>query len=91
MNQLQTIAESLAESIARQMCATGHTLLFTTLDPDELLSCAMEVFAKTVPEFAAASERTLQEFSDALGVALCNQMLVEHDLILLERRRVRTQ
>ena len=88
MSELETLSEYLAESIARQMCAANHTLLFTALDPDQLLQCAMEAFAKTVPGFKDAPQEALQLFADSLGIALCDRMLLENDLAILARRGV---
>jgi len=49
------------------------------------------VFAKTVPGFKDVPQESLQLFADTLGVALCSQMLIEHDIELLRRSGMRPQ
>jgi hypothetical protein len=46
----------------------------------------MQTFYKKVPGFQDAPETVIQDFADRLGVALCDQMLVEHDLLILKQR-----
>ena len=87
----ETYFDYLAQSIAQQLCACNHTLLYTGLDPDQLLECAMQTCFEKVPEFRDAPEAVIQDFADRLGVALCNRMLQEHDVILLERSGLRPQ
>jgi hypothetical protein len=88
-DKLQEMSDALAESIAASLCEFNHTLLYTGLSPDELLEAALQAFAKTVPEFANVSQESLQLFADSLGVAISERMLVEHDLILLERTGIK--
>jgi hypothetical protein len=82
----QSYFDLLAESIASTLCECNHSLLFTGPGPDELLECAMQTFYKKVPGFQDAPETVIQDFADRLGVALCDQMLVEHDLLILKQR-----
>jgi hypothetical protein len=79
----------LAESIAHSLCEFNHSLLFTGLGPDQLLECAMKTFLKKVPGFADASEDWIQDFTDRLGLAICDSMLMQGDLIILNRRGVK--
>jgi len=91
MNELQTACDYIAESIARSLCECRGRLLLTGLSPDELLQGAMEVFVKKIPGFADMPEARMQDFADRLGVALCNQMLIEHDILLMQHRGMRAQ
>jgi hypothetical protein len=88
MSELQTLSEYMADSIAQQMCMCGHTLLLTGLDPDALLQAALKTFAEKVPGFKDAAQETLQLFADSLAVALCDRLLMEHDIVLIQRRGV---
>jgi hypothetical protein len=88
-NNLQLLAESIANSFAMSLCEFSRSLLSTGLSPDELLDCAMRAYVKAVPGFVDVSQESLQLFADSLGVAISNRMLLEHDLILLERRGVK--
>jgi hypothetical protein len=90
-DQLQEMSEALAESIATSLWEFNHTLLNTGLSPDELLDCALRVFAREVPAFANVSQESLQLFADSLGVAIANRMLVEHDVAILARSGLRPQ
>jgi hypothetical protein len=91
MNELHTMSDALAESIAASLCECNHKLLYTGLDPDQLLECAMKTFLKKVPGFADAPEEAIQDFADRLAVSLCNRMLIEHDLEILRRTGMRPQ
>jgi hypothetical protein len=91
MNELHTMSEALAESIAASLWEFNHTLLYTGLSPDELLEAALQVFAKKVPECANVSQEALQLFADSLGVAIADRMLIENDLEILARSGVRPQ
>jgi hypothetical protein len=90
-DELQTMSDAIAESVAASLCEFNHKLLFTGLDPDELLQCALEVFAKKVPGFVDAPQESLQLFADRLGIALCNRMLIENDMEVLRRSGLRPQ
>ena len=84
----EIMSEAIAESVAASLCEFHHTLLYTGLTPDELLECAMKTFLKHIPGFADAPEAAIQDFADRVAVALCNRMLVEHDILLMQRRGV---
>lgn len=88
---VQTMSDAIAESIAASLCEFNHRLLFTGLSPDELLECAMKTFLQKVPGFSAAPEATIQDFSDRLGVAISDRMLMENDMELLRRSGLRPQ
>ena len=66
-DQLQEMSEALAESIATSLWEFNHTLLNTGLSPDDLLDCALRVFAREVPAFANVSQESLQLFADSLA------------------------
>jgi hypothetical protein len=87
-DERQTVADALAESIAASLWEFNHTLSFTGLDPDQLLQCGVAAFAKMVPGFKDAPEEAIQDFADRLGVALCDRMIIERDILLMQRRGV---
>jgi hypothetical protein len=84
----EAIAESFAESLGREF---NGTLLGTGLTPAELTESALCVFANKIPDFANASQESLQCFVCSLRVAIAERIQIESDLEILARSGLRPQ
>jgi hypothetical protein len=85
------LSDAIAESVAASLCEFNHKLLYTGLDPDQILECVLRVCASKLRDFRDAPEAAIQDFTDRLGVAICDRMLMERDLEILRRTGMRPQ